>query len=349
MRLRRLLETVPLLAVLCLIPACAGAALTPTPPYGLPPLVLPADESPHDFQAEWWYFNAHLASAGGRRFALHDVVFQVQQLASDRTLYVRQVGLAGGGLGHTTAERLRAAAAPLAAEPGDFEVSMGDWLMRGSRGERYELRANAGGYAYDLDLTSAAPPLSHGNRGLVDFGEAGVTYYYTRPRLDIAGVVTTPDGRAIEVSGLGWLDKQWGDFQPVDVEWDWASIQLDDGTDLMLSVLYDRGGAPLDEYATLRLPGAEPQTLGPDQFSFLPDEEEWRSARSGTVYRVRWRVELPGLGLSLRLRSLVRESEFVSSYLFVTYWESGVDVLDAAGAVVGQGFVELNWSRGRDR
>ena len=358
MRPRRLLPApAVLLAALCLVPACAGPgptpaprpAPTPTSPYGLPPLVLPADESPHDFQAEWWYFNAHLASADGRRFALHDVLFQVRQPTSDRTLYVRQVGLAGRDLGHATAERLRATERPLTAEPGDFSVAIGDWLMRGRGGETYALRADAGGYAYDLALTAAAPPLLHSTDGLVDFGEAGITYYYTRPRLDVAGTVTTPDGRALEVAGLGWLDKQWGDFQPVGVEWDSASVQLDAGTDLMLSVLYDRTGAPLDAYAPLRSPGAEPRTLGPGRFSFTADGREWRSARSGTTYRVDWRVALPEEGLSLRLRPLVEESEFVSSYLFVTYWESGVDVLDASGTVVGRGFVELNWARGRDR
>ena len=30
----------------------------------------------------------------------------------------------------------------------------------------------------------------------------------------------------------------------------------------------------------------------------------------------------------------------------VTYWEAGMDAVDAAGARIGQGFVELNWPPG---
>ncbi len=353
-RLRSLLQTVASIAVaLAAAVACAAPTptptATPTPPFGLPPLTLPADESPHDFQAEWWYFNLHLTSDEGQRFALHDVVFQVQQLDSNRTIYVRQIGLTDGESGHLTSERLRSTEAPLEASPGDFSIEIGDGLMSGAGGEAYVLRADVGGYAYNLRLTPTASPLLHGGIGLLDYREAGVTYYYTRPRLDVAGALTTPNGDTLNVAGLAWLDKQWGDFQPVAVEWDWASIQMEDGTDLMFSVVYDHDGSLIESYATLRRPGDETRHLGPAEFAFVPGEAEWRSPRTATTYRVDWRVEIPDEGIALRLRPLETESEFSGTLLPVAYWESGVEVLDAGGAVVGQGFIELNWARGRDR
>ncbi len=323
---------------------------TPTPPFGLPPLTLPADESPHDFTVEWWYFNAHLEADGGGRYALHDVVFQVRPVETARTMYVRQIGLVDAGANvHAAAERLRLADAPLDAAPGDFSIPFAEGLMSGAGGREYVLRAEADGYAYDLRLISAAPPMLHGGVGLLDFREAGVTYYYTRPRLDIEGTLVAPGGDALRVTGVGWLDKQWGDFQPIAVEWDWASVQLDDGTDFMASVLYDGEGRLVEKYATLRLPGGEARRLEADEFTLASGEAEWRSPRTGTAYRVDWRVEIPGEGLSLRLRPLAAESEFVGALLPVAYWESGVDALDASGARVGQGFVELNWPRGSDR
>ena len=69
--------------------------------------------------------------------------------------------------------------------------------MAGTGGERYALRAAVGGYGYDLTLRSAAPPLLHGNDGLVDFGRAGVSYYYTRPRLEITGTLIFPGRRTL--------------------------------------------------------------------------------------------------------------------------------------------------------
>ena len=149
---------------------------------------------------------------------------------------------------------------------------------------------------------------------------------------------------------MAWLDKQWGNFQPVAVEWDWASIQLNDGADLMISSLYEREGPLIERYATLRRAGESPQTLTADEVSFTPGEPTWRSPVTGTAYRTHWNVDVAAEeGLSLLLRPLEEESEYRSETIGVTYWEAGVDVLDPSGEVVGQGFVELNWARGSER
>ena len=319
---------------------------TPVPLSDHPPLTLPADESPHAYLVEWWYFNAHLTSEEQDRYALHDVVFRVREPTSGIAGHVRHIGL-GSATGYVHDE-LFAVAAPIDTAPGDFELAVGDTLMAGVGGESYTLRAGAEGYAYDLTLRATTEPLLH-QGGLVDFDYAGVTYYYTRPRLALSGTLTLPDGSTTSVTGMAWLDKQWGNFQPVAVEWDWASIQLDDGTDLMISSLYERRGPLIERYATLRRPGQPARTLLDDEVSFTPGEPVWRSPVTETAYRTHWNVEVPAEGLSLILRPLEEESEYRSETIGVTYWEAGVDVLDASGEVVGQGFVELNWARGRER
>ena len=320
---------------------------TPTSLNGLPPLTLPADESPHTYLVEWWYVNAHFTSEEQERFALHDVVFRIREPSSGVAVHVRQIGLSSGTAGYAHTE-LFERAAPVETAPGDFELAVQGTLMSGAGGESYTLRAKADGYAYDLTLRATTEPLLH-QGGLVDFENAGLTYYYTRPRLALSGTVTLPDGSNTNVTGTAWFDKQWGDFQPVAVEWDWASIQLDGGADLMLSSLYERDGAPIERYATLRRAGQPARTLLADEFSFIPGEPVWRSPVTGTAYRTHWEVIVPGEGLSLLLRPLEEESEFRSDSIGVTYWEAGVEVLDPSGEVVGQGFVELNWARGRER
>ncbi len=319
---------------------------TPVPLSDHPPLTLPADESPHAYLVEWWYFNAHLTSEEQERYALHDVVFRIREPTSGVAGHVRHIGL--GSATEYVHDELFAVAAPVETMPGDFELAVGDTLMAGVGGESYTLRAEAGGYAYDLTLRATTEPLLH-QGGLVDFDYAGVTYYYTRPRLALSGTLTLPGGSTTSVTGLAWLDKQWGNFQPVAVEWDWASIQLDDGTDLMLSSLYERRGPLIERYATLRKAGGPARTLHAEEFSFTPGEPVWRSPVTETAYRTHWNVEVPAEGLSLALHPLEEESEYRSEAIGVTYWEAGVDVLDPSGEVVGQGFVELNWARGRER
>jgi predicted secreted hydrolase len=318
---------------------------TATPPFGLPPLVLPADEASHAFQTEWWYFNMLLTTGSGARYALHDVVFQVQEVTSERTLYVRQIGLADASTGtHVTAERLRTSDARLPSTDDGFEIALGDGSIAGEGGQRYRLVGGAGGVTYDLSLTSFAAPMLHDDDGLVGFGDAGVTYYYSRPRLSVTGTVTS-EGWAEAVTGLGWMDKQWGDFQPVAIFWDWASVQLDDGTDLMLTNLRAVDGGVIDVYATLREPGGVARRLESDAFVFEPLGDTWYSEATDTTYETRWRVAVPEARLDFTLEPLIRTSEFASGLIGVVYWEAGVDAVDTAGSRIGQGFVELNWAR----
>jgi predicted secreted hydrolase len=347
------LRVIATLAALLLV-GCSGATPTPiptpTPPYGLPPITLPADEAAHHFQTEWWYFNAHFADEADARYALHDVVFQVQQVDSGRSLYVRQIGLVDDNNNtHLVSERLRTTEAPFDSPQGDFKIVIGDGLMSGIGGQQYRLLGSVQGTTYDLTLTlggedPASSALLHDDDGLVDFGEAGVTYYYSQPRLDLSGTLTTAEGTRT-VTGLAWMDKQWGDFQPTAVFWDWASIQLDDGTDLMLTRLTDANHDPIDTYATLRLPGSTPRRLSASEFSFEPLDDEWVSAATGTAYPTRWRVELHDENRGFTLVPLVVDSEFASALLGVVYWEAGVDVIDDRGVRIGQGFIELNWAR----
>jgi predicted secreted hydrolase len=312
----------------------------------LPPLTLPADESPHDYQTEWWYFNAHLTDDKGERYALHDVLFQVQDLATKQTLYVRQIGLAQASTDtHVSGELVRLASEPINAEPGHFDLNVSGSIMSGSNGETYHLTGSTGAWSYDLTLTSTAPPLLHDEDGLVDFQEAGITYYYSRPRLQLTGTLSTPAGER-QVTGLAWLDKQWGNFQPVVVYWDWASVQLDDGTDLMVSNLRNRRQEPIDRYVTLRRPGEDEVRIGGDGFTFEPLDETWQSDATGTRYNTHWRLTVPGEDLDVMLDPLVEESEFASRLLGVVYWEAGAVVVDTeSGERLGQGFIELNWAR----
>ena len=323
----------------------APTPIIPTSARELPPLTLPADESPHSYAVEWWYFNAHFASEDGARYTLHDTVFKVELFAQQA--YVRQIGLMDVNAGYFSGER--SGFAGTASAPGDFEAAVDGTLMSGAGGETYRLQADVDGYAYDLTLRATTEPLLHRSVGMVDFKRAGITYYYTRPRLALSGTITPPGGEPSRVTGLAWLDKQWGNFQPVAVEWDWTSLQLDDGTDLMVSSLYELGGPLIDRYATLRRPGEPARTLSQDEVAFTPEEAAWTSPDTGTAYRTTWRVDAPGEGISLLLRPVGVGSEFIGDALPVAYWDAGVDALDAEGNVVGQGFVELNWAQGSAR
>ena len=350
-QLRHLSTLVLVLPWLVIAVACQAPAPTPTPsptptPTPAPllaPLLLPADEAPHRFTTEWWYYNIHLSDEEHGRYALHYVVFQLGEPSIGRFGYVAQVGFADPQSGsYVSGERVALAGLPPENQAAQFSLQVADWTIEGTPG-RYRLKAGLPGVAFDLELASDGPALLHGADGLVDFGSAGVSYYYTRPRLNVSGLLTI-EGQQRAVSGLAWMDKQWGNFRPVTLAWDWASIQLDSGIDLMLTRVVDSLGQPLVVYGTLRRADGTTQCLRDDEFTLEPVAgSSWSSPQSTIEYPVAWKVSIPSAALDLTLTALVPQSEYASGVTGVVYWEGGMSAHGTENGmpVRGQGFVEL--------
>ena len=81
----------------------------------------------------------------------------------------------------------------------------------------------------------------HHDTGLVDLGIAGKTYYYSRTDLETSGTVSV-SGDSLPVTGVSWFDHQWGDFTTAEIGWDWVSLNLDDGSDIMVSLVWEQAG-----------------------------------------------------------------------------------------------------------
>ena len=96
------------------------------------------------------------------------------------------------------------------------------------------------------------PPALHDRDGWIDFGPAGGSYYYSRTAMDAAGVADRSATTTYRVDGDAWFDHQWGDFISVGGGgWDWFAVNLDDGTDLTLSLVRDADGTYPLVYGTL--------------------------------------------------------------------------------------------------
>ena len=133
---------------------------------------------------------------------------------------------------------------------GEIDLPTAGWRMSGN-GELYHLNFGAGDYTVELEAVSQKPAVLHGGTGLVDLGTAGKTYYYSRTRLDTSGIVSI-SGVSHPVTGVSWMDHQWGDFTTRGIGWNWLSLNLDDGSDLTVSVVWGRAGhKPISTYGTL--------------------------------------------------------------------------------------------------
>jgi predicted secreted hydrolase len=128
------------------------------------------------------------------------------------------------------------------------------------------------------------------------------------------------------------------------VGWDWFSIHLSDGRDLMLYFLRKKDGTVEKESSgTLVEPAgrARDLKLGEIQMEVLGT---WKSPRSGGAYPNRWRIRIPSAGIDLLLAPLVASQELITAgSTGVTYWEGAVDGKGSSSGkpVICEGYVEM--------
>jgi predicted secreted hydrolase len=151
------------------------------------------------------------------------------------------------------------------------------------------------------------------------------------------------DGERFRVAGESWMDKEFGSNQlgPEQVGWDWFSLRLDDGRDLMVYQL--RNGAGEVDYARATVVGTAgaAQYLESDAFA-LEVTDHWTSPGTGTRYPAGWRLRVPGSALELTVVPEMARQENVSRLIpNLFYWEGSVRVLGPGGQVLGRGYVEL--------
>lgn len=338
-----------LLVLLALMLAACGSTAEgyalaippPTPtPQMLPPVRLPQDDAPHDNLMEWWYYTGHLRSQG-RTFGFELVVFQVSR-SRVPTSYIAHFAVTDPQRGVFRYDQRRVSRG---APQQGLRLDVGGWKVTGADGS-YNLEASMPGYALSLRLQSTKPPVLHMGTGLLDFGAAGKSYYYSYTRLDAAGTLDDR-GTRLQVTGEAWMDHQWGDFLVGPGGWDWFSIQLNDGSEVMVQTLRDAGGKPVASYGTLVRPDGTSRALAQGDLQVLA-AGRWRSPRTGISYPSGWRIALPGEGMDLTLAPVLQDQELdTRATTGVVYWEGAVRVTGTRGGkpVTGEGYTELTGYR----
>jgi len=317
----------------------------------------PEDHGPHpEFRNEWWYWTGHLATTDGHAFGYQFTLFR-SALApgkpegtsawSTQQIYMGHLTLSDLGAGRFHAsERFSRSALGLAgasAEP--FRVWLEDWSAEavGSEAPPLRLTARSGDMALSLVLEAGKPPVLQGERGLSQKGPGpgNASYYYSLTRMPTHGQVTV-EGRTHEVTGESWMDREWSTaaLGEDSVGWDWFSLQLSDGSELMYYQLRHRDGTvDLFTSGTFVPAQGEPVHLSREDVR-LDVLGTWKSPRSGVEYPARWRLAVPSQGLSLDVTPALADQELPVS---VRYWEGAVSVSGThdGQTVRGQGYVEL--------
>jgi predicted secreted hydrolase len=316
----------------------------------------PEDHGPHfEFQTEWWYYTGQVATAHGRRFGFQLTFFRrglspgpppVAGLATNQ-IYFAHFALTDIGAGrHASAERLSRGAAGLAGASGQpFRVFVEDWtaVATSPDGASVRVKARDGDLVLDLELRATKPRVAHGDRGLSPKSDepGNASFYVGYTRMAARGRVGT-DGTGAEVTGEAWFDHEWSTsaLGPQAVGWDWFSLQLDDGRELMLfEIRRADGRREAASGGTLVARDGRTRQLRSTDFE-IAVLERWTSPESRAAYPARWRLRVPSEGLELEVTPLVAGQELRTAFV---YWEGAVSVSGTSRGrpLAGRGYVEL--------
>jgi len=311
----------------------------------------PKDHGSHpEYRTEWWYFTGNLKDETNKRYGYqltffrqgieHPVTKDVKPTSNGNPWSVRDIYLGhfavvdvekkhfwyidrtsrkGPGLAH--------------ADTKTMDVHILNWSARMDNNTIF-LYARHKDMEINLELIPKKPVVLHGKNGLSKKGPANgqSSYYYSFTDIKTSGTLKTPSNiNTIRVKGTSWFDHEFGSNQLTSeqVGWDWFSIHLSDGRDVMVYIIRRKDG--MIEAASS---GTLIEKNGSSRHLEMTDIkldvlERWKSPKTIGLYPAKWRMKVPSSNIDITIYPSVANQELITaSSTGVTYWE---------GAVEGQG------------
>jgi predicted secreted hydrolase len=328
----------------------------------------PADHWTHDeYRLEWWYFTGHLVAEEDpqRRFGYQFTVFRIG-------LYPEALGFESNWtasnlfMGHaavTDKVRQRHVFSEVLYREAEFLAGFtdhpdpliawsrgpvgtdGKWVLRWN-GSAFDLEAvdERQGIAFALSTAPDKPLVFEGPNGFSRKAraEGAASQYYSFTRLATEGMLRI-GGETFRVRGESWMDKEFSTSHlgQDQVGWDWFSLQMNDGRELMLYFMRRADGKIDFAQGTVVRPEGRTRFLDTGEWT-TRTTATWRSDRTEAVYPAGWVIEIPSEALRVEVVPIVGDQENVGRLSGgVYYWEGAVAVYDEDGESVGSGYVEL--------
>lgn len=328
-------------------------------------LQFPRDHGQHPgYRSEWWYYTGNLKSETGERFGFQLTFFRSQisppgeedswpkPASAWRTqqLYLAHAAVTDiDGKQYYHAESMSRGVDGIAGvrQEGDqTTVFLRSWSAKITL-DSMKLSAVDEKFSISLDLRPEKAVVLHGHEGYSKKGSGPgrASCYYSLTRLATAGEISIGD-RRYTVSGLSWMDHEFSTepLEPGLVGWDWFSLQLDDGTEIMVFLLRRReGGTDPVSSGTFVDRAGKTVHLSSPEFS-VETLDYWDSPNTGGRYPSRWKLTVPSLNLDLSIiPNLANQEMLTPQTTRVSYWEGSVSVSGRRGGnpVSGAGYVEL--------
>ena len=321
---------------------------------------LPRDHGAHpDYRSEWWYLTGHLKDEQGREYGLQWTLFrrgisrQTMSVNSGGAssnpwlspqLWLAQFAITDLATGRHRQDERSSRQGPGLAGASKGEYWLREWSLRSHATTRgadlfpATLRVDSKIGQLALQVSAFKPVVLQGKEGYSEKSPGNASLYYSYPRLALTGTLTL-DGEARIVTGQGWFDHEWSSSVLAQWQsgWDWFSLQLADGRELMLFRLRTKAGRanpenkPENRYGILIERDGSSRVLSPESIVLTPGKT-WRGPK-GQPYPVEWQLKAGDLNLTIRAR---QPNQAMTGRF--DYWEGAVAV---EGDAQGLGYLEM--------
>ncbi len=323
---------------------------------------LPRDLYAHkNAQTEWWYYTGHLQTSVGNRFGF-ELVFFKRRTDLDRfgviplRLIANPLYLAHFAITDETKKSFRYEHRkstggmfdlPAQASEKHFYLRLGNWSIREAHGAHI-LRATLGN---DLIFEAALKPLKpaalNGHAGVgVSFKDEGeASRYFSFTRMAAEGEITW-HGRTEHFTGSAWMDREFGTWRTTENQkgWDWFSIQLETGAEVMVYHLRNSKHEPSAfSSGTYVDPSGNSTHISREDFT-LETTSYWSSPHTNAKYPGGWRVQVPRFGIDVNVTPVMPDQELdTRDTTMIVYWEGACTVTGKHNEqeTTGRAYVEL--------
>lgn len=306
----------------------------------------PADHGSHDgFRIEWWYVTANLKDDQGREFGAQWTLFRSALKEApevpgwgSQVIWLGHAAVTSATVHHAAERYSRGGVGQAGVSLSPFNAWIDDWRFSSQATDEnpladLQLSARDKAFSYQLRLTSTRALVLQGDKGFSQKSEQGqASYYYSQPFFQASGTLEI-DGKTYQVRGPAWLDREWSS-QPLTANqtgWDWFSLHLDGGEQVMLYRMRHKDGAPYLTGTWIDAQGRT-QSLNASDISLIPGDT---AKVAGRLMPIRWSIKIPGKHLDITLNAL-NPNAWMD--LRIPYWEGPVQLSGSHG---GQGYLEM--------
>jgi predicted secreted hydrolase len=304
-----------------------------------------------DFRVQWWYLTGHLFDEEGREFGYELTFFAigVQKREFESRFGPQNVYASHFAVSDISAKEFFYKSD---ADVGAFgfagarEDSLNVWVGNNfliQATDKMHIAGSAENVSLTLWLTPVKPAVLHGNRGYSrksSESPLSASLYFSYTNLETKGTLKS-GGRVFTLKGKSWFDREISSREPGEdfKGWDWFSLQLDDGREIMLYLIRKKDGST-DQFSsgTFVYADGSYRHLSRNDFA-ISALSHYRSKKTGSRYPSGWRISIPSEKLELSVSPQMEDQELIAGFsMWSHYWEGSCTV---SGNATGRAYVEM--------